>query len=216
MSFSGLYRKIGGRSRNRLRKAINELISDGLLKQKSQGPGKEVQISLAPSELLNHLNGLNKELSLIQTMIKRTFNALKDHKYLFKFPVQVGKAVPVPGHPGWTMGGNQVTWKINPKAKREVQLLTNCLNSLFQHSGALTYTESLELLPKSYNKKVREYQKECIKLIKTTVSDLFNLFPKERAVIQMHLDFNVRGLNTIRAVGQMATRKISLPKISRT
>ena len=89
MSFSGLYRKIGG-NRNRLKKAIDELISDRLLKQKSQGPGKEVQISLAPSDLLNHLNGLNKELSLIQTMIKRTFNALKAHKYLFKFPVQVG------------------------------------------------------------------------------------------------------------------------------
>lgn len=206
ISFSELYRKIGG-NRNKLSKAITILISDGMIQKKKTGHRNEVELSLIRSDLARHLEAIKRELPVIQSLLKKQMKVLKKRKYLFKFPVKVREDKVISKKPK-VVEVSPVTWKINPKAKRDIQFFTQCINWLFQNAGSLTYAEVIGDLPRTYGKIIREYHKECLELIKNSISDLFETHPEERGVIRMYLDFNIRGLIIMAGLGQLSKRKI--------
>ena len=202
ISFAELHRKIGG-NRNTLKKTIDELIRSGMVRKNTKSRGTAVELFLIKTDLSVHLDHLERELPLLKIMIKRVMKVLKKHKYLFKFPVPVGKPIHHPTIPG-AKTVPPVTWKINPKAKRDLQFLINGINRLFEHSGALTTADSLGLIPKGYTKIIRKYQKNCIGLIKSTVNDLVKVHPEEKWIIHMYLELNTRGMTSLSAISRLS------------
>jgi len=94
-------------------------------------------------------------------------------------------------------------WGINPKAKSNFEQLVNLINNIFSHSAALTYAETLDLVPKSDFNSIKVNQKNYIKLIQNIIKQLIvqNKQKESKLLIMHHLKFKVLGYGQLQQLG---------------
>ena len=219
LSVNMLHKRLGSPNKTRFTNDWKALEKEGiLLSHRDHNDFRFIRLSLVnPNERLSKfIDSFIPNLKWIEKNAEKHLKQLKKLKPIAKEiePVKgrmtkfvVDKKqhayVPRPSKEVTTIGYN---WKIKEGAKQSFDELFQLLNNLFIQSSSLTYAQVLGDIPKTYDKKIRQYQKLCIDTITKIVTKLYQQDPESRPAIWSYLPYKLNGFQLVSKLATIAQK----------
>ncbi|MGH2612497.1 MAG: hypothetical protein ACRDFB_05550 [Rhabdochlamydiaceae bacterium] len=162
-SVNELHRKLGV-NRNNLTRTYKQMITDGYLNAEDED--NKTILSLRKTDFDQFFKHFDSVVDFYFDLANRDILALRKYKPLFKNIKNTGERF-------------QYTFK--PEAMKLLDSIAEQINHLFQSSAALTYAETLEIIPKKFKGIINYHNKHCIESTKSIIEKL----------VREHKDFEV-------------------------
>jgi len=216
LSSNEIHKKIGRPNKTTYTKCIKELVKSGNLKQRKDSEDLRLKLySLTdPNErLTRYIESFDNGLENQKTIADGYLRALKDcGPHIVKVIQEPVYFSTLKGSVPSSQSRERISysWKINKKAHEYINSIITIINNIFVQSGSLTYAQALEILPKSYDSKIKNYQKNCINTIKEIINKLESVTKKSDYLLYQYLPYNLIGFNLVNELERMSKIK---PKI---
>jgi len=168
---------IGGRT-NKVIKAKDYLVKKRRIKQERDlNDYRKIKLSLIKTELDISLKGVMSSLPLAEKRVKEFSKKVKKPLFIH-VEVEDGQTIP---------------FKIKPRNKKILDEILQVINDLAERSVALSFAESMRILPKGSSKIVRKFQRDCIKTMRKLMNYLENEFAESEMELGSYLYYYTHG-----------------------
>jgi len=190
-SVNDLHRKLGV-NRNKLTMTYKQMIKDGYLNKEDED--NKIILSLRKTDFDQFFEHFDSVVDFYFDLANRDILTLRKYKPLFKNIKN-------------TSGKFQYTFK--PEAMKLLNSIAEQINYLFQSSAALTYAETLEIIPKKFKGIINYHNKRCIESTKSIIEKLVHEHKEFEAIIRDHVSwgYGYKLLAQIEKVSQNSKNK---------
>jgi len=195
ISINELYTKIGG-NRNTLIKTYKKMIKEGHLKLKKEGNKK----FLIPknTDFEKYFENFDSLIEFDIDWAFREILALRQYKPVCKIQEDTTTAL---------------QYWVNPKARPHLKQISEGINRMFARTATLTYSETMNLIPKKYSKKIQIHNKKCLQAVKKITKKLLDEHQEYQKALQNMISWDVYGYKMLSQIETLSkTRKKSFTR----
>jgi DNA-binding MarR family transcriptional regulator len=190
-SINELHRKLGV-NRNNLTKTYKQMIKDGYLNAEKRD--NKIILSIRKTDFDKFFNHFDSIVEFYFDLANRDILALRKYKPLFKNLQNKDRRF-------------QYTFK--SEAMKLLDSIAEQINYLFQSSAALTYAETLEIIPKKFKGVITYHNKRCIEAVKLIIAKLVREHREFESIIKDHISwgYGYKLLTQIEKLSQISKNK---------
>jgi len=170
-SVNELHRKLGV-NKNNLTRTYRQMIKDGYLNKDKED--NKIILSLKKTDFDQFFEHFDSVVDFYFDLANRDILALRKYKPLFKNIKNTG-------------GKFQYTFK--PEAMKLLDSIAEQINYLFQSSAALTYAETLEIIPKRFKGIINYHNEHCIDSTKSIIEKLVREHKEFETIMRDHISW---------------------------
>jgi len=189
ISINELYAKIGG-NRNTMIKTYKKMIKEGYLKLKKEANKK----FLAPknTDFDKYFENFDSQIEFDIDMAFREILSLRQYKPVCKIQKDTEKAL---------------QYWVNPKARPHLKHISDRINRMFARTATLTYSETMNLIPKKYSKKIQIHNKKCLQAVKKITKKLLDEHKEYQKALQSMISWDVYGYKMLSQIETLSKTK---------
>jgi len=192
ISINEMYAIIGG-NRNTLIKTYKKMIKEGHLELKEEGNKKF--LTQKNTDFDKYFENFDSRIEFDIDMAFREILALRQYKPVCKIQKDTE---------------NALQYWVNPKARPHLKSISGGINRMFARTATLTYSETMNLIPKKYSKKIQNHNKKCLDAVKKITSKLLSEHQEYKKAIQSIISWDVYGYKMLSQIETLSkTRKKS-------
>jgi len=222
-----LHREIGKPNKTNYENTIKELEKEGIIgRKRDEVDTRRIIIYLIDKnqKIMNFIKYFSNNLKTQKQLVNSYFNRLEERKHTWKVAEQteieepryipkktkVGKRFVMDLIPTKPVKRMKTSWKLDKKTIEHLDSILDIIDNMFTYSGSFTYILTLEILPKSYNSEIKNYQKLSIITIKDIVTKLERITKKSNYFIIQYIANRLMPYRIINQLEQISKKK---PKI---
>ncbi len=101
----------------------------------------------------------------------------------------------------------RTSWKLDKKTIEHLDSILKIIDNMFTYSGSFTYILTLEILPRSYDSEIKNYQKLSIDTVKDIVTKLQKITKKSNYFIHQYIENHLMPYHIINQLEQILKKK---------
>lgn len=223
-SINELHRAIGTPNKTNYMENIKKAVKMGLVeKTKTKLDSRKICLVLPDKnkKVMNFIKYFSNNLKTQKQLANSYFNRLEERKHTWQVAEQTEIEQPM-YIPKKTKIGNRlvmdmiptkhekkwkISWKLDKKTIEHLDSILKIIDNMFTYSGSFTYILTLEILPKSYNSEIKDYQKLSIDTVKDIVTKLQKITKKSNYFIHQYIANHLMPYHIINQLEQISKIK---------
>ncbi len=224
-SINELHRAIGSPNKTNYMESIKKAVRMGLVeKTKTRSDSRKICLVLPDKnqKIMNFIKHFSNNLKTQKQLVNSYFKNLEERKdtwqvaeqteieepmYVARKKGKKGKQILYDIIPTKPQKRMRTSWKLDKKTIEHLESILKIIDNMFTYSGVFTYILTLEILQKSYNKEIKDYQKLSIDTVKDIVTKLDKITEKSNYFIHQYIANRLMPYHTINQLEQISKIK---------